>query len=199
MSRKPFVSHLIVTCTRSRPGSSVSRSLFARTMKRWRPSSGRKKSRVTLADGLGQSSEHPEHRREAAELKPRTKSRDLPASLAGLGAIGGDYSRIFTAGSRSIDRECVRLTFLVELFGESAVTSSIEEVMRTGHVGAEYVEYILRHKRGLAPAPAPLRLGDPVLDAITFREPDLAVYDQLVASRLTLNPGDPAPRDGKPV
>ena len=37
--------------------------------------------------------------------------------------------------------------------------------MKTGHVGAEYVEYVLRHKRGLTPAAAPLYLGDPALDA----------------------------------
>jgi hypothetical protein len=53
--------------------------------------------------------------------------------------------------------------------------------MATGHVGAEYVEYILRHKRGLTPNPPPLRLGDAALDGICLREPDLAVYDQLIS------------------
>jgi hypothetical protein len=70
----------------------------------------------------------------------------------------------------------------------------VAEVMATGHVGAEYVEYVLRHKRGLSPAPAPLRLGDPVLDALSFREPDLSVYDlydQLVPTPMTRDPGDP--------
>ena len=55
--------------------------------------------------------------------------------------------------------------------------------MQTGHVGAEYVEYVLRHKRGLVPQPAPLRLGDAELDAISLPEPDLSVYDRLSRPR----------------
>jgi hypothetical protein len=48
--------------------------------------------------------------------------------------------------------------------------------MRSGHVGAEYVEYVLRHRRQLTPMPPPLRLGRPVLDALTLDEPDLSRY-----------------------
>jgi len=65
------------------------------------------------------------------------------------------------------------------------------DVMKTGHVGAEYIEYVLRHKKGLTPRPAPLRLGDPVLDALSFREPDLSVYDLLVPTPMTRDPGEP--------
>jgi hypothetical protein len=85
----------------------------------------------------------------------------------------------------------VRLTFLVELFGESATASAVDEVMKTGHIGAEYVEYVLRHKKGLTPAADPLYLGDPKLDGIVLREPDLSLYDQLVAPAMTRDPGDP--------
>ncbi len=141
--------------------------------------------------GVGEDVELPEHRASAVAFKPRARSRELPASLSGLGDIGRLYLKTFSAGSRSIERECTRLTFLVELFGESAVRSAVEEIMRTGHVGCEYIEYVLRHRRHLTPSPAPLRLGDAQLDAIHFREPDLAVYDQLVATRLTLDPGQP--------
>jgi hypothetical protein len=98
---------------------------------------------------------------------------------------------VLAAGSRSIHRETVRLTFLAELFGETATSSAMDEVMRTGHVGAEYVEYVMRHKRGLVPQAAPLRLGDPALDAIAFGEPDLSVYDRLVGPSMTLDPGTP--------
>jgi hypothetical protein len=81
---------------------------------------------------------------------------------------------------------------LVELFGESTTASAVDEVMRTGHVGAEYVEYVLRHKRGLVPHPPSLRTGNPELDAISLREPDLAVYDQLQATPpMTRDPGPP--------
>ena len=56
----------------------------------------------------------------------------------------------------------MRLVFLVELFGERATRGD----GRIDHVGAEYVEYVLRRKKGLTPSAAPLRLGDPVLDAL---------------------------------
>ena len=57
--------------------------------------------------------------------------------------------------------------------------------------GAEYVEYVMRHKRRLVAARAPLRLGNPELDAMTVREPDLGVYDDIGAARALLDPGDP--------
>ncbi len=136
--------------------------------------------------------EHPAHREAALAKKPRAAAGVLPPGLAGLGAVGVNYFKVLAAGSRSVHREIVRLTFLVEIFGESATRTAVDEVMRTGHVGAEYVEYVLRHKRGLAPQPAPLRLGDPALDAISFSEPDLGDYDR-IAER-TRDPGEP-PRE----
>ena len=132
------------------------------------------------------------HREAALAKKPRAAAGVLPPGLAGLGAVGVNYFKVLAAGSRSVHREIVRLTFLVEIFGESATRTAVDEVMRTGHVGAEYVEYVLRHKRGLAPQPAPLRLGDPALDAISFSEPDLGDYDR-IAER-TRDPGEP-PRE----
>ena len=95
------------------------------------------------------------------------------------------------AGSRSLQRETVRLTFLVEIFGPSETREAVSDVMSTGHVGAEYVEYVLRHKKGLVPSPPPLRLGDPALDGIVLREPDLSTYDQHVPPQMTLDPETP--------
>ena len=112
-----------------------------------------------------------------------------------MGDTGIAYFKVIAAGRRSVQREIVRLIFLVELFGESVTRAAVLEVMATGHVGAEYVEYVLRHKKGLTPSPAPLRLGDPVLDAISFREPDLSVYDQLVPTPMTRDPGTPSNED----
>src|SRR5512140_3998588 len=80
----------------------------------------------------------------------------------------------------------------VLLLGATATGAAVNEVMATGHVGAEYVEFVMRHKKGLKPAPAPLRLGDPELDSIAFREPDRAAYDELVPPRMTLDPGEPS-------
>jgi transposase len=117
----------------------------------------------------------------------------LPDALSSLGEIGTKYFATLLASRRSIRLEQVRLVLLCELFGAGATASAIEEVMRTGHIGAEYVEYVMRHKRRLLPAPAPLRLGDPALDAITVREPDLGVYDEIGAARALLDPGDPSP------
>lgn len=61
--------------------------------------------------------------------------------------------------------------------------------MRTGHVGVEYVEYVLRHKRNLSPEFTPLKLGNPALDQIPCASrpkvfPD-ALNAQVVAERLT--------------
>jgi transposase len=134
----------------------------------------------------GQTVKLDSHEAGLLEQKPGAIKGKLPPALVGLGQIGEQYFKIFSANGRSIAKETIRLTLLVELFGERPTASAIEEVMKTGHVGAEYVEYILRHKRGLTPSPPPLRLGDPVLDAISLREPDLSVYDRL--SQKTLDP-----------
>jgi transposase len=142
--------------------------------------------------GIGQDLELPEHRLAALATKQRHDSSALPAALDGLGETGRTYARLFSASSRSVQREMVRIVFLVELFGLSATKSAIEEVMKTGHVGAEYVEYILRHKRRLVPAPVPLRLGQPELDSLSLGEPDLSAYDRLFATRKTSDP-DPGP------
>jgi hypothetical protein len=138
---------------------------------------------------VGQDIRDPAHAQGLLEQKPRARAGALPPALAGLAEVGREYFQLLSAGSRSIHRETVRLTLLVELFGEVAVTSAASEVMRTGHVGAEYVEYVLRHKRGLIPHAAPLRLGNDALDAISLREPDLSVYDRLVSPAVTRDPG----------
>ena len=146
--------------------------------------------------GIGEDIEHPSHRSAALETKSQAAAGTLPSYLTGLGETGTEYLRILAAGRRSIARECARLTFLCELFGVRVTADAMAEVMSTGHVGAEYVEYVLRHKRGLVPAPTPLRLGDPELDALNFDEPDLSVYDQIQPPNKTLDPGDP-PEEGE--
>jgi hypothetical protein len=60
--------------------------------------------------------------------------------------------------------------------------------MATGHVGVEYIEYVLRHKRGLTPHPEPLRINVPELDGVRLPEPDLSQYDR---PRKTLDPDQP--------
>lgn len=134
--------------------------------------------------------EDPAHRAKALSHKPRAGGAEIPPTLARLGNAGGQYFKIIAAGTRSIKRELVRLTFLVEVFGESETSSALAEVMQTGHVGAEYIEYVLRHKRRLVPSAEPLYLGDPALDSIALREPDLGLYDQLVSPSMTRDPGD---------
>jgi transposase len=140
---------------------------------------------------VGEDIEHPSHREGLLQRKPRAAAHALPPGLLGLDETGTSYFKIFAAGGRSIHRETMRLTLLVELFGAEATRTAICEVMATGHVGAEYVEYVLRHKKGLTPSAAPLRLGDPVLDALSLREPDLSLYDQFVSHPMTRDPGEP--------
>jgi hypothetical protein len=146
--------------------------------------------------GIGEDIEAPSHRSTALEMKGRASQGALPCALSGLGKTGIEYFHILSATRRSIRREIVRLTMLCELFSERLTAEAMREVMATGHVGAEYVEYVLRHKRGLVPSAAPLRLGDPELDALNFGEPDLSRYDQLQLPLKTLDPGElPAPEE----
>jgi transposase len=140
---------------------------------------------------IGEDIEHPSHREGLLKQKPRAAAGSLPPALAALGDVGSRYFKVFAAGSRSIHREIVRLTLLCELFGEGVTAAAMQEVMSTGHVGAEYVEYVLRHKKGLVPSAPPLKLGDPELDAIHFNEPDLSVYDRLLPAPMTRDPGEP--------
>ena len=140
--------------------------------------------------GIGQDIEEESHRRKLEERKPRGRIAILPPPLIGLDEVGQSYFKIIAAGTRSIHRETVRLILLVELFGNNNTKSAIQEVMATGHVGAEYVEYVLRHKRRLEPSAAPLRLGNPELDGIVLPEPDLSVYDK---PAMTRDPGDTKP------
>jgi hypothetical protein len=148
--------------------------------------------------GAGEDIEHPSHREGLLQQKPRAAAAALPPGLLGLDDTGTSYFKILAAGGRSIHRETVRLIFLVELFGEHATRDAVADVMATGHVGAEYVEYVLRHKKGLIPSAPPLRLGDPVLDALSLREPDLSLYDRLVPTPMTLDPGAPPTTNEEP-
>ncbi len=140
----------------------------------------------------GEDIEHASHNKGLLELKPRGRAGALPPALVELGETGERYFKLLAAGSRSIRREIIRVTLLCELFGYTETASAIAEVMATSHVGADYVEYVLRHKRRLLPAVPPLRLGKPELDDIALSEPDMTVYDELAADQddHSLNEGD---------
>lgn len=138
---------------------------------------------------VGQDVEEQTHRQAALEMKPGAKREALPPALRDLGESGVAYFKVLAAGSKSLQRETLRLVFLSELFGITATRAAIDDVMQTGHVGAEYVEYVLRHKRGLTPQATALKLGRPELDDIVFREPDLSVYDSLIPASKQLDPG----------
>jgi transposase len=142
---------------------------------------------------VNETIEEPSHREALLRERPRAPASSLPPELAALGDLGRDYFKLLAANGQSIRRELVRLVFLVEIFGEGHTKDAMLEVLKTGHVGAEYVEYVLRHKKRLIPAPPPLRLGDPEIDAISFREPDLSLYDELVPPKKTLDPGQVPP------
>jgi transposase len=132
------------------------------------------------------------HEQGLLEHKPRAAVGALPPELRGLGDTAAAYFKILAANGRSLRREIEHLVLLSELFGDSPTRTAVEEVMATGHVGAEYVEYVLRHKKGLSPTHTPLRLGNEELDGIRLGEPDLSPYD---VPRKTLDPGDPPPEN----
>lgn len=133
---------------------------------------------------IGLDVEDPEHPRQLRAIR-QAKPKD--ALVARFGPVGDAYFKTLSAGCRSLRRELLRLTYLAELFGAEHTRAAMLSVMKTGHVGVEYVEYVLRHKQKLLPQFTPLKLGNPSLDNIVLSEPDLTIYDP---PYLTRDPGD---------
>lgn len=128
------------------------------------------------------------HEQGLLERKPRAAAGALPPELRALSGPAEQYFKILAANTRSLRKEIQQLVLLSELYGDTPLREAMADVMATGHVGAEYIEYVLRYKKGLSPGPAPLKLNDPVLDGIHLAEPNLAAYDK---PRKTLDPGEP--------
>lgn len=143
---------------------------------------------------VGELIEDKRHEEGMREERRSARLGELPPALVALGVTGEKYFALLAASRRSLRVEEQRLVLLAEMFGVSATASAIDEVMKTGHVGADYVEHTMRFKRRLLPAPAPLRLGNPALDSLAVREPDLGVYDEICARR-TKDPGEPLDGD----
>ena len=95
-----------------------------------------------------------------------------------MGEVATKYFKVATAGTKSLFREKVRLVFFAEVYGAAETADAMDEVMAGGHIGADFVEYVLRQKRGLVPRAAPLKLGRPELDDASLPEPDLSRYDE---------------------
>lgn len=132
---------------------------------------------------IGRDCEDPAHPKSLREFR---KADPESLVVARFGTVGKTYFDTLAASRRSLRRESLRLTYLAELFGTGETRSAMQSVMRSGHVGVEYVEYVLRHQRRLVPAYTPLQLGNPALDGITLAEPDLSIYDP---PALTRDPG----------
>ena len=132
--------------------------------------------------GVGEDVEAPSHRAQALELKPGADRDGLPPMLQRMGEVATKYFKVATAGTKSLFREKVRLVFFAEVFGVGETAEAMAEVMAGGHVGADFVEYVLRQKKGLAPRAPPLRLSRPELDEPSLPEPDLSRYDEPRAS-----------------
>jgi transposase len=143
---------------------------------------------------VGELIADPRHEDGMQQERRRARTAGLPDTLGALGEPGEKYFGLLAASRRSLRLEEQRLVLLCELFGASATQSAMLEVMKTGHVGAEYVEHVIRFKRRLVPCAPPLRLGNPALDALAVREPNLALYDEICARR-TKDPGEPPHND----
>lgn len=127
---------------------------------------------------VGQDIELLAHREAALERKPGATRDTLAPVFQRMGEVATKYFKVASAGSKSLQRESVRLVFLAEVFGSTATADAMQDVMASGHVGADYVEYVLRQKKGLVPTASPLKLGQPELDDMCLSEPDLSKYDR---------------------
>src|SRR5262249_38745502 len=66
---------------------------------------------------VGDDVDHPSHKKQLLEQKPRAVAAgSLPPALLALGDDGRSYFKLLAAGSRSIHKETLRLTLLVEIF-----------------------------------------------------------------------------------
>ena len=129
--------------------------------------------------------------------KPRAAGRHAAPGLAGLGDVGlalfqGLRRREPLDPARDHPAHPARRA----LRRPAPPPRAMHEVMATGHVGAEYVEYVLRHRGGSAPLRHRCASADADLDGLAFREPDLSAYDRLVPALMTRDPGDAARPDG---
>ena len=131
----------------------------------------------------GADLELPEHRAAALEHKPGASRDGLPPILLRMGEVATRYFKVASAGTKSLHRETIRLVFFAEVYGAAETASAMADVMTSGHVGADYVEYVLRQKKGLLPRAPLLKLGRPELDEASLPEPDLSRYDALDAKR----------------
>jgi len=119
--------------------------------------------------------------RGAAQDQAARRAGTLPPGLVGLTNTGVEYFQDLRCGGRSVHRETVRLVFLVSC-SASNPRDAMAEVMATGHVGAEYVEYVLATRRPHAVGGTSCAWAIRA-DALSLREPDLSLYDELVRRR----------------
>jgi transposase len=127
---------------------------------------------------VGEDIEAPAHREAALVMKPGARRDGLPPILERMGDVATQYFKVAIAGTTSLYREKVRLVFFAEVFGPKETSDAMAQVMAEGHVGADYVEYVLRQTKGLVPGALPLKLGRPELDDASLPEPDLSRYDE---------------------
>lgn len=169
--------------TYSVPPGLVSQSLVVRANDDWvRVMLGTKEVAAHRRSWLtGADLELPEHREAVLELKPGASRDRLPPILLRMGDVSERYFKVASAGTKSLHRETVRLVFFAEVYGAAETAEAMADVMMSGHVGADYVEYVLRQKKGLLPRAPPLKLGKPELDEASLPEPDLSRYDDLDA------------------
>lgn len=169
--------------TYSVPPGLVSQSLVVRANDDWvRVMLGTKQVAAHPRSWLtGVDLELPAHRAAALEMKPGASRDGLPPILLRMGEVATRYFKVAAAGTKSLHRETVRLVFFAEVYGSTETAEAMSDVMTSGHVGADYVEYVLRQKKGLVPRAPPLKLGRPELDEASLPEPDLSRYDALDA------------------
>ena len=171
--------------TYSVPPGLVSQSVVVRADDEWvRVMLGTKEVAAHRRSWLaGVDLELPAHRAAALEYKPGATRDGLPPILLRMGDVAARYFKVAAAGTKSLTRETVRLVFFAEVYGAPETAEAMTEVMSSGHVGADYVEYVLRQKKGLVPRTPPLKLGKPDIDDASLPEPDLSRYDNLDAKR----------------
>jgi transposase len=125
---------------------------------------------------------HPEHQRQAIQLRHRSRAHHLENEFAALGPEAVEFHAQLQRRPVKTTTHLRRLLKLAQLYGKSELTLAIARANELQTYDAAYVESILLQTRRQQELPSPIPLQpkrQELIDEIDIEEPDLANYDKL--------------------
>jgi transposase len=137
-----------------------------------------------------------EHFKGLLERKPgATKDGWQIAAVKNIGPKMAEYLDLVKAGQRSLRHEVSRILALATVYGDVAVNSAVEELLKSGVIGVESLDLFLKsqhHPSEYELNPEPLQFKNPKLNRVVPTV-DLRRFDALLFKASTTSGGnDPA-------